>query len=254
MHQTESKLTNSFNATFFARKPKFCFDVKGSGCGVKAVVNHLVGLVVKASASSAEEPRFESRLRLNFFSRSSHTNDLKTGTPVDTLPGTWCYRVSTETGWTSVSILWLGEMESLICNFYSVWQHIKLSEQTRPWGTLACCWDIKQPTNKQTVVVSILLMCNFSVYVLIVFLVKLLVYKSTVLYFRKELFAPQIDFGEKSHGDNCMRNINGIAQRLTPNTPMVQRGNELWQGWNCFYLHPTNHYLIKASLHLTCRL
>ena len=33
----------------------------------------------------------------------------------------------------------------------SVWQHIKLSEQIRPWGTLACCWDIKQPTNKQIV-------------------------------------------------------------------------------------------------------
>ena len=30
----------------------------------------------------------------------------------------------------------------------SVWQHVKLSEQIRPWGTLACCWDVKQPTNK----------------------------------------------------------------------------------------------------------
>ena len=32
----------------------------------------------------------------------------------------------------------------------SVWQHVKLSEQIRPWDTLACCWDVKQPTNKQT--------------------------------------------------------------------------------------------------------
>ena len=31
----------------------------------------------------------------------------------------------------------------------SVWQHVKLSEQIRPWDTLACCWDVKQPTNKQ---------------------------------------------------------------------------------------------------------
>ena len=29
----------------------------------------------------------------------------------------------------------------------SVWQHTKLSVQIRPWDTLACCWDIKQPTN-----------------------------------------------------------------------------------------------------------
>ena len=32
----------------------------------------------------------------------------------------------------------------------SVWQHVKLSEQIRPWDTLACCWDVKQTTNKQT--------------------------------------------------------------------------------------------------------
>ena len=31
----------------------------------------------------------------------------------------------------------------------SVWQHVKLSEQIRPWDALACCWDVKQPTNKQ---------------------------------------------------------------------------------------------------------
>ena len=28
----------------------------------------------------------------------------------------------------------------------SVWQHVNLSEQIRPWDTLACCWDVKQPT------------------------------------------------------------------------------------------------------------
>ena len=32
----------------------------------------------------------------------------------------------------------------------SVWQLRKSSEQICPWDTLACCWDIKQPTNKQT--------------------------------------------------------------------------------------------------------
>ena len=30
----------------------------------------------------------------------------------------------------------------------SVWYHVKLSVQIRPWDTLACCWDVKQPTNK----------------------------------------------------------------------------------------------------------
>ena len=28
-----------------------------------------------------------------------------------------------------------------------MWQHVKLSEQIRPWDTLACCWDVKQATN-----------------------------------------------------------------------------------------------------------
>ena len=35
-----------------------------------------------------------------------------------TLPGAWRYRVSSGTGRPGVSILWLGEVESLICNFY----------------------------------------------------------------------------------------------------------------------------------------
>ena len=39
------------------------------------------------------------------FSGSSHTSDLKIGTPVATLPGTWRYRVSAGTGWPGVSIL-----------------------------------------------------------------------------------------------------------------------------------------------------
>ena len=66
--------------------------------------HRLVGLVVKASASRVEDPGFESRLRQNF-SGSSHTSDLKIGTPVATLPGAWRYRVSAGTGWPGVSIL-----------------------------------------------------------------------------------------------------------------------------------------------------
>ena len=52
------------------------------------------------------------------FSGLIHTSDLKTGTPVATLPGAWRYRVSAGTDRPSISILWLGEEESLICNFY----------------------------------------------------------------------------------------------------------------------------------------
>ena len=60
--------------------------------------------MVKASASGAEDPGFESCLRRDF-SGSSHTNDLKIGTQVAILPGAWRYRVSTGTGRPGVSIL-----------------------------------------------------------------------------------------------------------------------------------------------------
>ena len=65
---------------------------------------HLVGLVVKVSASRAADPGFDSCLSCGDFSGWSHTIDLKTGTPVATLPGTWHYRVSAGTGWPDVSI------------------------------------------------------------------------------------------------------------------------------------------------------
>ena len=66
--------------------------------------DRLVGQVVKASAPKEEGPEFESRLRRDF-SGSSHTSDLKLGTPVATLPGAWRYRVSAGTGRPGVSIL-----------------------------------------------------------------------------------------------------------------------------------------------------
>ena len=66
--------------------------------------DRLVGLVVTASVSRAEDPGFEYRLRRDF-SGSSHTCDLKIGTPVATLPGAWRYRVSAGTGRPGVSIL-----------------------------------------------------------------------------------------------------------------------------------------------------
>ena len=72
---------------------------------VSSASYRLVGLVVKASALRTDDPEFDSRLRRGDFSGSSHTSDLKIGTPVATLPGTWPYRVSAGTGWPGVSIL-----------------------------------------------------------------------------------------------------------------------------------------------------
>ena len=113
----------------------------------------LVDLVVKASASRAEDPWFECHLH-EIFPGSSHTSDLKIGFPVTTLPGAWHYRINAGTGWRDVSILRLGEIESLVCNFY-------LSVAARKivriclWDTLACWWDVKQKTNKQTPLFSL---------------------------------------------------------------------------------------------------
>ena len=61
--------------------------------------------MAKESASRAEDPGFESRLRRNF-SGSSLARDLEIGTPVAIiLPGAWRYRVSAGTGQPGVSIL-----------------------------------------------------------------------------------------------------------------------------------------------------
>ena len=94
------------------KKPAYCvfqFDSPSSttACAVQPsgpVASGIVGLVVKASASRAEDPGFDSRLRRDF-SGSSHTSDLKIGTPVATLPGAWRHRVSTRTGWSGVRLL-----------------------------------------------------------------------------------------------------------------------------------------------------
>ena len=83
--------------------------VLGSSPGVAPLYSllvHLVGLVVKASASGVEDPGFESHLRRDF-SGSGHTSDFKVGTPAATLPDAWHYRVSPGTGRPCVRILWV---------------------------------------------------------------------------------------------------------------------------------------------------
>ena len=78
--------------------------------------NRLVGLVVRRPPRERKIPGSNAACA-GIFSGSSHTSDLKIGTLVATLSGAWRYRVSTGTGRPGVSILWLGEVERLICNF-----------------------------------------------------------------------------------------------------------------------------------------
>ena len=78
---------------------------------------HIVGLVVKRLPRERKVPGSIPACD-EIFLGSIHTSDFKIGTPVATLPGAWRYRVSAGTGWPGVSILLLGEMESLISNFY----------------------------------------------------------------------------------------------------------------------------------------
>ena len=86
----------------------------------------LIGLVVEASASGAEDPCFDSCLHRGDFSGSCHASDLKIGIPMATLPGAWPYRVSAWTGWPGVSMPWWGEVEVWSAASIPVWQHVKL--------------------------------------------------------------------------------------------------------------------------------
>ena len=113
-----SAFRDEVNILIHERKPQCWFD-------------RLVDLVVKASASRAEDPGFESRLRRDI-SSSGHISGLKIDTQVATLPGAWQYRVSAGLfGPVSVHCDWVrwkvGSATSI-----SMWQHVNSSEQIRP--------------------------------------------------------------------------------------------------------------------------
>ena len=57
------------------------------------------------SATRVDDPRFDFRLHRGDLSGLSHTSDLKTDTPVVTLPDAWRYRVNAGTDWPGVHIL-----------------------------------------------------------------------------------------------------------------------------------------------------
>ena len=79
---------------------------------------HLVGLVVKASASRAQDPNSIPAFPVGIIPGRVITVAQETGTLVATLPRAWGYRVRAWTGRSGVSILLLSEIESLIYNFY----------------------------------------------------------------------------------------------------------------------------------------
>ena len=68
------------------------------------VFDHLVGLVVRRLPRERKIPGSNPACA-GIFSGSSHTSDLKIGTPVATLPGAWLYRLSAGTGRPGISIL-----------------------------------------------------------------------------------------------------------------------------------------------------
>ena len=69
-----------------------------------AAIDRLVGLVVRRPPRERKIPGSNPACA-GIFSGSSHTSDLKIGTPVATLPGAWRYRVSAGTDGPGVSIL-----------------------------------------------------------------------------------------------------------------------------------------------------
>ena len=107
--------------------------------------------MVKTSSSSVANLTFDSCFFSGDSSRSSHISDFKICTPMATLPGAWRYRVSVGTVWLSVSILWLGEIENLICNFYlsvAVWK-IVWADLSLRYTRILLAHKSNQPTNKK---------------------------------------------------------------------------------------------------------
>ena len=72
--------------------------------GHSSVTDRLVGLVVRRPPRERKIPGLNPACA-GIFSGSSHTSDLKFGTPVATMPGAWRYRVSAGNGWPGDSIL-----------------------------------------------------------------------------------------------------------------------------------------------------
>ena len=85
-------------------KPSIVFCLLFPVPGGSLLPNRLVDLVVRRPPRERKIPG-SNPAGGGIFSGSSHTSDIKIGTPVATLPGAWRYTVSTGTGRPGVSIL-----------------------------------------------------------------------------------------------------------------------------------------------------
>ena len=72
----------------------------------RVTADRLVGQVVRRPPRERKIPGSNPACT-GIFSGSSHTSDLKIGTPVATLPGAWRYTVSAGTGLVSVYCDWV---------------------------------------------------------------------------------------------------------------------------------------------------
>ena len=127
----------SFKVNHISKLNRFLFFLK--------LAHRLVGLVVRRPPRERKIPGSNPACA-GIFSGSSHTSDLKIGTPVATCQAPDA--VGSELGLVgpvSVYCDWV-RWKVWSATFISVWQHVNLSEQIRPWDTLACCWDIKRLT------------------------------------------------------------------------------------------------------------
>ena len=117
----------------------------------------LTGLEVKVSNSRAADLGLSSACAMDLI-LGRFTSDIKIGTPAVTLLGVWLYKSTGPAlgpvGPASVCCDWEKQKVWSAASI-SMWQHVHLSEQICSWDTLACCWDVIQPSNNNTVTLSL---------------------------------------------------------------------------------------------------
>ena len=94
----------------------------------------------------------------------------------------------------------------------SVWQHVKLSEQIRPWDTLACCWDVKQPTNNQQT--------NVVIIIIIIIIIIILITNRTKTSYIPELLYAELELSNAGLGEEHLPQ-NGHVVQLQLRRPVV---------------------------------
>ena len=124
----------SFSLSSFLSSACLCtFDIRQFSCIRKALKqDRLVGLVVKASASRAEDPGFESRLRRDFF--RGRVIPVTSKLALQWLPFQAPGVIGSALGLIGPVLVYCDwvRWKAWSATSISVWQHVKLSEQIRP--------------------------------------------------------------------------------------------------------------------------